>query len=110
MSGIYINGLDLPEKGTCKTITIFDDGAVVEGNGSEILGKAILVPPHGRGIDADALMTVAEPIKDHRGNVKRVVWDAHINRQPTIIPADPPVMYYPQVPGITPTLISEDEE
>ena len=44
--------------------------------------------PHGRLIDADALLSVAEPIEDRRGNVKRVVWDAHINRRPTVIEAE----------------------
>lgn len=33
-----------------------------------------------------------------------------IDNAPTIIPADPPVMYYPQVPGITPTVIAEEGE
>jgi len=54
--GVYIKGMEMPTAGMCKTITIFDDGAVVEGNGSEKLGIAVPVPPHGRCIDADKLM------------------------------------------------------
>ena len=90
MSGIYINGLEMPKKDGALCIVIHPDGKVCHffDLQCEQIATAVSIPPHGRGIDADALMAVAEPIKDYQGNVKRVVWDAHINRQPTIIPAD----------------------
>lgn len=53
---ILIKGMAMPKQGMCKTITIFDDGAVVEGNGSEKLGIAVPVPPHGDLIEREALM------------------------------------------------------
>ena len=90
MGGIYINGLEMPKEDGVLCIVIHHDGKVCHffDLQCEQIATAVPVPPHGRVIDADELMAVAEPIKDSRGNVKRVVWDAHINRQPTIIPAD----------------------
>lgn len=39
-----------------------------------------------------------------------IVMDIILNNADTIIPAELPVMYYPQVAGITPTVISDKEE
>ena len=55
MSGVYIP-IEIPENGKCITITVFDDGTVVRGGGSETFGKAIPavdVQPvkHGRWSD-----------------------------------------------------------
>ena len=55
MSSLYLPDMEMPKEGMCKTITIFDDGAVVEGNGSEKLGIAVPVPDHGRLMDKDAV-------------------------------------------------------
>lgn len=60
--GVYID-IKMPTTGMCKTITIFDDGVVVEGNGSKKLGIAIAVPPHGRLGDLNSL---AERLEDLR--------------------------------------------
>lgn len=51
---VLIKGLTMPEKGKCMTIMIFHDGTIVSAEGSEIIGHAVQVPPHGRLIDADA--------------------------------------------------------
>lgn len=36
---ILINDLNLPDKGKCKTVTIFDDGVVCAENSAEIVGR-----------------------------------------------------------------------
>lgn len=83
---LLISGLNLPND---KPVTLFiTSNRDVYLEGVLLAGKAVPVPPHGRLVDADALIKMAEPIKDFRGNVKCVVWDAHINRLPTIIPAE----------------------
>ena len=77
------------------------------------------VPPHGRLIDADALIIALETQDYSCAPDTLEEWTpmdmtkaeiADIRNAPTIIPADPPVMYYPQVPGITPTVIAEEDE
>lgn len=89
MSGIYISGMEMPEEGICKTITIFDDGAVVEGNGSEKLGIAVPVPPHGDLIDksgVDVVSWIEDPEKDFADGVLFVL--DKLDELPVIIPAD----------------------
>lgn len=76
--GVYLPNMEMPTTGMCKTITIFDDGAVVEGNGSEKLGIAIPIPSHGRLIDADALAK----------NVTGAIYHSDLRAAPTIIPAE----------------------
>jgi hypothetical protein len=86
MSGIYIPGIEMPKEGMCKTITIFDDGAVVEVNGSEKLGIAVHIPPHGRLIDADEACRRFPVDADPRNGYMLYKLN---NELPTIIPADP---------------------
>lgn len=55
--GIYID-MEMPEDGL-KNIMILADGRVFQFSGygnPKLLGTAVSVPPHGRLIDADALM------------------------------------------------------
>ena len=57
---IYISGLDMPKEGD-KTFTVYPDGTVTEPNWQWdtklIVGaKAQQIGPHGRLIDADALV------------------------------------------------------
>lgn len=91
MSGLYLSGMKMPENGETITITICDDGIVFEEckePGSVF--KAIPVPPHGRLVDADAL------IKGHFSDEHRIAmsyadkcWMRRIiNGEPTIIPAE----------------------
>lgn len=81
---VLIKGMEMPTAGMCKTITIFDDGAVVEGNGSEKLGIAVPVQPHGRLIDADALRA---EVKKH--NTPSDAWVFSLIRTaPTVIEAE----------------------
>lgn len=59
--GVYIKGMEMPKNGSCIQIVIDDDGKVyptvekcIMKMGS--IAKVVPVPPHGRLIDADALI------------------------------------------------------
>jgi hypothetical protein len=57
--GIYINGMEMP-KTYPVTVTIYPDGRVLSETvgAKDIHGEAVPVPPHGRLVDADALIKV----------------------------------------------------
>ena len=50
--GVYIKGMEMPNKKNGAVLIIYPDGRCVFENGEEY--KAVPVPPHGRLIDADA--------------------------------------------------------
>lgn len=81
MGDILIHGMEMPTAGMCKTITIFDDGAVVEGNGSEKLGIAVPVPAHGKLVD---VADVKELFEKHFGD-DQIAFQL-IDSVPVIIP------------------------
>lgn len=87
MSGIYISGVKMPEKGQLIIFRIWGNGQVerLEGYRPFLLCgvKATDIPNHGRLIDADALIT-ASHCDDH--DVCVVDLDDIVNA-PTIIPA-----------------------
>lgn len=98
---VYINGLEMPKGQHTVTITICHDGyAVVEFRDRDDYPakietyQAVHVPPHGRVIDADAIMTkLNETSKRVFGNDSipecsslSIVAD-YIETAPTIIPA-----------------------
>lgn len=63
MSGIYIKCMEMPKAEFTKSIKICSDGVTFEDFDSERpnaktnpVYKAVHVPPHGRLIDADALL------------------------------------------------------
>lgn len=86
---ILIRGMKMPTEGTCKTITIFDDGVVVEGNGSEKLGTAVSVPPHGRLIDADALDADLTQLDMRTGEDDAIGFSiSEIDNAPTVLEAE----------------------
>lgn len=126
MSDVYISGMEMPKEGFVEII-IRDDGTVQQtGQSYRVDGtdyytpyvgempvtyKAISVSDHGRLINIDS-KTFPTPHRNPSNDYMRG-WNAclrSVQQQPTIIPADLPVMYYPQVPGITPTVISDTEE
>ena len=76
---LLIKGFDLPKDRTT-TIIITTKGCVFTPFG---MVEAIEIPPHGRLIDADALMESEFGGEPYKGSVKRVLIQA-----PTIIPAD----------------------
>ena len=52
--GIYLPNMEMPNKKNGAVLIIYPDGRCVFENGEEY--KAVPVPPHGRLIDADALV------------------------------------------------------
>lgn len=98
MSGIYISGMEMPKRGHTVTLTIMGGGeAVVQYYDCKpqltvpILYKAIPVPPHGRLIDADALIAWFEEWYDPNADLEichviDILDDNSVT--PTIIPAD----------------------
>lgn len=91
--GVYIN-TEMPKNGSCIQIVIDDDGKVYPSVEKCILkmgsiAKAVLVPPHGRLVNADRLgMTDFEIVMcngDYKELVKMIL--EKIENAPTIIPA-----------------------
>ena len=133
MGGIYIPGDKVPTKcvgcpfrdpeygGNCVLMPSFDadtyDGQFDRCPFKELRKWFGSVPEHGRLIDADALEDEAITyyalpvlaVNSIGPEAELVLRLRDIDSSPTIIPADPPVMFYPQVPGITPTVISDKE-
>ena len=96
MSGIYIPGMEMPEKESL-IITITTDGKCYANIwdaalGVNLLGNATSVPDHGRLGDLDALKEKAVMRSEKCGclvNVTDFVISAYdIENAPTIIPAD----------------------
>lgn len=81
-SGIYISGLEMPEN--YRHMILMANGDVTDSIGIKI-ATAIELPPHGRLIDADALLD--DCIFSDEG-FKRGMY-AFIGDASTIIPADP---------------------
>lgn len=86
---VLIKGIELP-KGSARPcwVVIHSDG-IVEYNENKGQGwqtsEAVLVPLHGRLIDADALLQRAIP---HGWSTPKWVSDIAIDDAPTIIPAE----------------------
>ena len=66
--GVYINGMEMPTKGY-RLILIHADGTVQSTDGET---TAIPVPPHGRLIDADALLMRINYEAQHQGVEQRL--------------------------------------
>ena len=79
--GVYINGMEMPKKGSWVTLRVFPDGQCFLyswcGNDFDFMEHltAVPVPPHGRLVDADAL-----PYLD-------IEWEDIVNA-PTVIEAE----------------------
>ena len=101
--GVYIKGMEMPTD-DMKNIMILADGRVFQFSGygnPKPLGTAVPVPPHGRLIDADALVSKIQKALDAQGDSwlkspvrmaerARCVADfRQIKNAPTIIPAEP---------------------
>ena len=95
---ILIKGIEMPQEKKI-TLTIFPDGRVYENHGERLWGhgkdcipwKAVPVPPHGRLIDADALMELYADTDDLQlANMKVpiAVIRQNIMDMPTIIEAE----------------------
>ena len=86
MNGIYIKGISMPNGGTLKIEIGYDaDGhpmALIENHD---VFDVILIPYHGRLIDADALDMNYLHIRD---DGMKIYTQRAIDNAPTIIPAD----------------------
>lgn len=92
--GIYLPNMEMPNLGY-REIRIYPDGRVMEEDEcgiDEVVGTAEQVPPHGRLIDADALMKELEidDLDDRTGAaLLMAVFLEVLKSAPTIIPAEP---------------------
>jgi len=89
--GIYLPNMEMP-KDDMKNIMILADGRVFQFSGygnPKPLGIAVPVPePHGRLIDADALIKLDRMVgKMMMYGGEYVYTQAEIDRSPTIVPA-----------------------
>ena len=83
---VLLEGINIPE-GNPITINIYRDGTWVNAYTTED-GNAIEVPePHGRLIDADALLRYWEGLAYSGGDCELYSCMADIRDAPTIIPA-----------------------
>jgi len=130
---ILIKGMKMPRNCfVCPLSVVVGERLVCEVTRDEVLRwkidfncPLIELPPHGRLIDADALMQEFDKSQKsadfhgrgfsdafYMGNEICAEWwavERKVEDAPTIIEADTPVMFYPQVQGITPTVILEEE-
>ena len=81
---VLIKGLDMPKDGKCVHLSVRSDGKpITDYTGKWADYEVVEIPPHGRLIDADALMTAEFGGEPYKGSINRVLIQA-----PTIIPAD----------------------
>ena len=88
---LYIPGLNLPPKGKIKMLVLFDDGIVIDDADGQNQWQAIEVPPHGRLVDADAMLEFVDA--GHLRHPHMLSWsdrdvESMIESRQTIIPAD----------------------
>jgi len=91
---ILIKGVEMPKKQTLDSFVIFPSGyvAIYDAEGSFIgKAKAFPVPPHGRLIDADALINHKEWMRDAwmpEEGITEAINVGDVINAPTIIPAE----------------------
>ena len=84
--GIYLPNMEMPtEYGRC--MVIFPDGRVTTEFGSQVIAKAVPVPPHGRLIDADELFNQFEENGWYDNCDRDEIAETLLLNAPTIIPA-----------------------
>jgi hypothetical protein len=99
--GLYIHGMKLPPKGKVKMLVLFDDGVLLDNADGQNQWMAIELSPHGRLIDADAVIEdIRCEILEHQLNGMkgtpfyiedlRTMWQRLEDEDiaPTIIPAE----------------------
>lgn len=90
MGGIYIKGMEMPTDERVRVV-IYQNGQVFVDHGTWFSEyEAISVPPHGRLIDADALIESFDPSDFWNPDAEDNCFAAvHVvNTAPTIIPAE----------------------
>ena len=110
--GIYLPNMEMPTSCNACMFDVYGLCLINENiEGEDELTHScplVPVPPHGDLIDRDALPFEMCEYAD--GSPVWLIEKREVDNAPTIISDDPPVMYYPQVPGITPTVIAEEGE
>lgn len=91
---ILIKGIEMPKGNDSIALFIYPDGVVVPGEMFGPLGRYTATPvsPHGRLIDADALVQLfKEKAAEHGGigGIMVALAAACVDAAPTIIPAEP---------------------
>lgn len=92
---ILITGMEMPKEGSALVLVIHPDGAITTvTSGKDLPYKAVPVPPHGRLIDADALLKRIAMAKTDQPEIADVYdeeaeeVEAWLSYAPTIIPAE----------------------
>jgi hypothetical protein len=92
MSGIYIQDVSLPGEGDFELwIAVRKDGSFsynVRGGWQDGKQKAVSVPPHGRLIDADALLKGCERVATEYATREYAFSQSAIENAPIVIPAE----------------------
>lgn len=80
MSGIYLNGVGMPEKGTLRVIIHSDGMALIDCGPVYEEAEALIVPDHGDLIDSEVLLS----------KIQKWYWEAleTVKRMPAVIPAE----------------------
>lgn len=94
--GIYLPNMEMPKEGSWTTVRIYPDGTCAvpnwQGDCTLIKGtKAVPVPPHGRCIDADALireLTLDDEDDNSGASLLMAIFLEVLKAAPTIIPAE----------------------
>ena len=84
--GVYIKGIEIPTEGEHLCINIYPDSKVCINLDLDCkqITTAVSVPPHGRLIDADALLDdLLFPSKQFEQGMRELIGDA-----PTVIEAE----------------------
>lgn len=89
---VLITGMEMPKEGSWATVRIYPDGTCAvpnwQGDCTFIQGaQAVHVPPHGRLIDADALLN-DKGVGTQIAGWGKMYHETAIEYAPTIIPAE----------------------
>lgn len=86
---IVIQGIDIPKRHYVEGYYIDEDGNVLDISRKRIIGKATKLPPHGRLIDADRLLTDRMKSKYyHLPNGDTAIPIIDIEHAPTVLEAE----------------------
>ena len=88
MSDILIKGMEMPKDGEKVYMITFSDGKACASYKPFEWHEVVPVPPHGRCIDADALLKKCEFVCTDDDEDTRAVRYSIIEDAPTIIPAE----------------------
>lgn len=86
---IVIQGINIPKRHYIKGFYIDEDGNILDISRKRIIGKATKLPPHGRLIDADRLLTDRMKSKYYHllnGDIAIPIID--IEHAPTVLEAE----------------------